>query len=150
MLAEVRILIFTLILYLSLNLKAYADIEYECLTETAVSGLFQSQRKFLKDSEFFPYKTIMSFNENYTQLTVKDSTYKKAVEAKYKFNCTKESNKPILNCGSTGSTNPRRIKFSLETLRYRKSVTSDYWIEGQGNEIDYIHISHGYCYSLTN
>ena len=39
--------------------------EFECLSETSASGLFQNQRKFLKESEFFPYKTIMSFSDNY-------------------------------------------------------------------------------------
>ena len=28
--------------------------KYECLTEARVSGLFQFERKFLKDTEFFP------------------------------------------------------------------------------------------------
>ena len=43
--------------------------KYECLTEARVSGLFQFERKFLKDTEFFPDKTTLNFTENYTLLT---------------------------------------------------------------------------------
>ena len=43
-----------------------------------------------------------------------------------------------------------KLKFSLETLRYRKTLITDYWIEGKGNEVDYAHIAHGYCYIIEN
>ena len=39
--------------------------EYECLLETGASGLFQNQRKFLKETKFFPYKTLMIFSNNF-------------------------------------------------------------------------------------
>ena len=67
--------------------------EFECLSETRVSGLFQNQRKFLKNSEFFPYKTIMSFTNDYKNLKEKDNSIKNITEAKYNYKCKKnESN----------------------------------------------------------
>ena len=48
--------------------------KYECLTEARVSGLFQFERKFLKDTEFFPDKTTLNFTENYTLLTEMENT----------------------------------------------------------------------------
>ena len=48
-------------LALHYEMKAINDYqsEYECLLETSASGLFQNKRKFLKDTQFFPYKTLM-------------------------------------------------------------------------------------------
>ncbi len=51
--------------------------KYECLTETRVSGLFQFERKFLKETEFFPDKTTLNFSENYTLMTEMESTKEK-------------------------------------------------------------------------
>ena len=92
----------------------------------------------------------MSFNNDYQDLTEKDSTLKKEIEAKYKFKCHQEENKKLLHCSPTGKIASYDIKFSLETLRYRKSLISDYWIMGKGNEVDYVHIAHGYCYRINN
>jgi hypothetical protein len=63
--------------------------EYECLLETSASGLFQNKRKFLKDTQFFPYKTLMIFSNNFETLKEKDNTFKKESESKYQFDCKK-------------------------------------------------------------
>ena len=55
--------------------------EFECLLETGASGLFQNQRKFLKETQFFPYKTLMIFSNNFSVLKEKDNTFKKESEA---------------------------------------------------------------------
>ncbi len=137
-----------------MKIDLYADTEtyteFECLSETRVSGLFQNQRKFLKDSEFFPYKTVMSFSNNYEVLKEKDNTFKKNTETKYKFQCEKNKNSSVLTCTPVGKVKTYQIRFSLNTLRYRKSLITDFWIEGKGNEVDYVHISHGYCYRIYN
>ena len=122
--------------------------EYECLLDTAASGLFQNKRKFLKETQFFPYKTLMYFSNNFLALKEKESNFKRESEAKYQFECKK--NKNILTCNSKGIINVYQIKFSLKTLRYRKTFITDYWLEGKGNEVDYIHVAHGYCYSVEN
>ena len=151
---KIFIFLLAVIFLFTFNLKVKSDaensLEFECLTETGVSGLFQNQKKFLKDTQFFPYKTIMSFNNDYQDLTEKDNTLKKEIEAKYKFKCHQEVNKKLLHCSPTGKIVSYDIKFSLETLRYRKSLISDYWIMGKGNEVDYVHIAHGYCYRINN
>ena len=51
---------------LSENIRMH-EKKYECLTETKVSGLFQFERKFLKETDFFPDKTTLNFSENYNQ-----------------------------------------------------------------------------------
>ena len=63
--------------------------EYECLLETGASGLFQNQRKFLKETQFFPYKTLMIFSNNFSSLKEKDNTFKRESEAKYQYDCKK-------------------------------------------------------------
>jgi len=123
---------------------------YECLLETSASGLFQNKRKFLKDTQFFPYKTLMIFSNNFETLKEKDNTFKKESESKYQFDCKKNKTKTILTCRAKGRINVYQIKFSLKTLRYRKTFITDYWLEGKGNEVDYIHVAHGYCYSVEN
>ena len=139
-----------LIFHFKVNAQLETSIEYECLTETGVSGLFQNQRKFLKETEFFPDKTIMSFVNDFQTMTEKDISIKKETETKYKFNCKKADRRKIIDCHPSGKVISYKIKFSLDTLRYRKSLITDYWIEGRGNEIDYVHISHGYCYRINN
>ncbi|MBF95904.1 MAG: hypothetical protein CFH34_00379 [Alphaproteobacteria bacterium MarineAlpha9_Bin4] len=138
------------ILKINLHAKSENPIEFECLSEIGVSGLFQNEKKFLKDSEFFPYKTVMIFSNNYEKLNEKDNTFKNNLEAKYKFDCKKSEDKSLLTCYPIGNIVTYKIKFSLDTLRYRKSLITDFWIKGKGNEVDYIHISHGYCYNLNN
>ena len=142
----------SIIFIIEINLYANTEshTEFECLSETRVSGLFQNQRKFLKDSEFFPYKTIMSFSNNYEALKEKDNTFKKNTETKYKFQCRRNKNKSLLTCKPIGEVKTYQIRFSLDTLRYRKSLITDFWIVGKGNEVDYVHISHGYCYRINN
>ena len=130
--------------------KNTSAFEFECLSETRVSGLFQNQRKFLKNSEFFPYKTIMSFTNDYKNLKEKDNSVKNITEAKYNYKCKKNESNSIISCSPVGIVNGYEIKFSLETLRYRKSLLTDFWIEGKGNEVDYVHLSLGYCYSINN
>ena len=151
---EVNKVIIIILIFFTIIFKVKAGlentIEYECLTETGVSGLFQNQRKFLKETEFFPDKTIMGFSNDFQNLTEKDISIKKETETKYKFNCKKENTKKILRCDPVGKVISYKIKFSLDTLRYRKSLITDYWIEGRGNEIDYVHISHGYCYRIND
>ena len=137
-----------------LNIEAFSErvnqASYECLVETSASGLFQNKRKFLKETQFFPYKTLMIFSNNFSSLQEKDNTFKRESEAKYKFDCKENKNKNFLICNPKGKLNAYQIKFSLKTLRYRKTLITDYWIEGKGNEVDYLHIAHGYCYSIEN
>ncbi|MEC6997254.1 MAG: hypothetical protein VXW97_03315 [Pseudomonadota bacterium] len=125
-------------------------LEFECLSETRVSGLFQNQRKFLKNSEFFPYKTIMSFTNDYKNLKEKDNSAKNITEAKYNYECKKNKSNALISCSPLGAVKAYEIKFSLETLRYRKSLLTNFWIEGKGNEVDYINLSLGYCYRINN
>ena len=122
---------------------------FECLTETRVSGLFQYKRKFLKETEFFSHKTIFNFSDRYSSLTEKESTKDRNFEAKYQFYCKKEINEDLLFCRPIDkNNNTYNILFSLKTLRYRKTLITDYWLHGRGNEVDYVHIAHGYCYNI--
>ena len=149
-----KILIILLSFLFFYEIRLFADnkifVEFECLSETRVSGLYQNERKFLKDSEFFPYKTIMSFSDNYEILSESDNSYKKNTESKYKFHCKKNENSSLITCDPVGAVKAYQVWFSLETLRYRKSLLTDFWIEGKGNEIDYAHLSLGYCYRINN
>lgn len=122
--------------------------KYECHTEARVSGLFQFERKFLKDTEFFPDKTTLNFSENYTLMTEMESTKEKKFEAKYQFNCEKEEKINSIICRPVDDNNTYNIVLSLESLRYRKTLITNYWLFGRGNEVDYVHIAHGYCYDI--
>ena len=113
-----------------------------------MSGLFQNKRKFLKETEFFPHKTIFNFTKDFSLLTEKENNNTQVYEAKYQFNCLKNEKKSILSCHPIGSINSYDIKFSLSTMRYRKALITDYWLNGVGNEVDYVHIAHGYCYNI--
>ena len=146
------IILISFILVLNFRVEANNKslTEYECLLETGASGLFQNQRKFLKETEFFPYKTLMIFSNNFLSLKEKDNTFRSESEAKYQFDCKKSKVETILICTPKGQIKAYQIKFSLKTLRYRKTLITDYWIEGKGNEIDYVHIAHGYCYNIEN
>ena len=126
------------------------QIEYECLLDTGASGLFQNQRKFLKETEFFPYKTSMIFSNDFTSLKEKDNTFNRQSEAKYQFECFKNNKETTLKCIPKGKIKVYQIKFSLKTLRYRKTLITDYWIDGKGSEVDYVHVAHGYCYNIEN
>ena len=57
-----KILIILLSILLIYETRLFADnkifVEFECLSETRVSGLYQNERKFLKDSEFFLIKPL--------------------------------------------------------------------------------------------
>jgi hypothetical protein len=121
--------------------------KYECLAETRVSGLFQFEKKFLKETDFFPNKTIMNFSEKYSLLTELESTKEKKFEAKYKFRCEKDDTSLIILC-SPNDNNTYKITLSLETLRYRKILITNYWLYGRGNEVDYVHVANGYCYDI--
>ena len=121
---------------------------YECISDTSVSGLFQNKKKFLKETEFFPNKTIFNFTKDFSLLTEKENNDTQVYEAKYQFNCLKNEKKSILSCHPIGSINSYDIKFSLSTMRYRKALITDYWLNGVGNEVDYVHIAHGYCYNI--
>ena len=123
---------------------------FECFSETSVSGLFQNKKKFLKETEFFPNKTILNFSEGFKFLTERENTVKEETEAKYQFKCTKENKHSIYFCTpfGLGLSSEYSIKFSLATMRFRKSVITDYWLNGKGNEVDYVHIAHGYCYDI--
>ena len=122
--------------------------KYECLTEARVSGLFQFERKFLKDTEFFPDKTTLNFTENYTLLTEMENTKENKFEAKYQFNCKNEKKINSIICRPVDDNNTYNIVLSLESLRYRKTLITNYWLFGKGNEVDYVHIAHGYCYDI--
>ena len=122
--------------------------KYECLTEARVSGLFQFERKFLKDTEFFPDKTTLNFSENYTLMTEMESTKEKKFEAKYQFNCENEEKFNSIICKPIDDNNTYNIVLSLDSLRYRKTLITNYWLFGKGNEVDYVHIAHGYCYDI--
>ena len=68
-----------LLLFFLLQNKAFLqdlsnESNFECLLETSVSGLFQNKRKFLKDTEFFPHKTIMNFSNEFSILIEKENT----------------------------------------------------------------------------
>ena len=144
------LIIFFLALHFNTEATNEGLSEYECLLETGASGLFQNQRKFLKETKFFPYKTLMIFSNNFELLKEKDNTFKRESEAKYQYDCKKNEKETILNCSPKGKVKSYKIKFSLNTLRYRKTLITDYWIEGKGNEVDYAHIAHGYCYIIEN
>ena len=122
--------------------------KYECLTETRVSGLFQFERKFLKETEFFPDKTTLNFSENYTLMTEMESTKEKKFEAKYQFNCENAEKFNSIICKPIDDNNTYNIILSLDSLRYRKTLITHYWLDGRGNEVDYVHIAHGYCYDI--
>lgn len=122
--------------------------EYECITETRVSGLFQFTRKFLKETDFFPDKTTLVFNKDYSLLVEKESILGKKLETKYKFNCKKEKKKSLIICKPIDNNNAYSITLSLDTLRYMKTLITNYWLFGKGNEVDYVHIAHGYCYDI--
>ena len=122
--------------------------KYECLAETRVSGLFQFERKFLKKTDFFPNKTIMNFSEKHSLLTELESTKEKKFEAKYKFSCNKDDKTLTILCSPTDNNNTYNIILSLDTLRYRKILITNYWLYGRGNEVDYVHIANGYCYDI--
>ena len=122
--------------------------KYECLSETRVSGLFQFERKFLKETEFFPDKTTLNFSENYTLMTEMESTKEKKFEAKYQFNCKNEEKINSIICKPIDDNNTYSIILSLDSLRYRKTLITRYWLDGRGNEVDYVHIAHGYCYDI--
>ena len=122
--------------------------KYECLTEARVSGLFQFERKFLKDTEFFPNKTTLNFTENYTLLTEMENTKENKFEAKYQFNCKNEEKFNSIICKPIDDNNTYNIVLSLDSLRYRKTLITNYWLFGKGNEVDYVHIAHGYCYDI--
>ena len=128
--------------------KLTVDNNFECISETRVSGLFQFKRKFLKETEFFPSKTTFNFRKNFALLTEKEITREKKFEAKYQFECKKNENFDVITCKPIDKNNTYSIKFSLDTLRYRKTLITDYWLNGKGNEIDYVHIAHGYCYEI--
>ena len=122
--------------------------KYECLTEARVSGLFQFERKFLKDTEFFPDKTTLNFTENYTLLTEMENTKENKFVAKYQFNCKNDAKINSIICRPVDDNNTYNIVLSLESLRYRKTLITNYWLFGKGNEVDYVHIAHGYCYDI--
>ena len=122
--------------------------KYECLTEARVSGLFQFERKFLKDTEFFPDKTTLNFTENYTLLTEMENTKGNKFVAKYQFNCKNDAKINSIICRPVDDNNTYNIVLSLESLRYRKTLITNYWLFGKGNEVDYVHIAHGYCYDI--
>ena len=122
--------------------------KYECLTEARVSGLFQFERKFLKDTEFFPDKTALNFTENYTLLTEMENTKENKFVAKYQFNCKNDAKINSIICRPVDDNNTYNIVLSLESLRYRKTLITNYWLFGKGNEVDYVHIAHGYCYDI--
>ena len=90
--------------------------EYECLLETSASGLFQNQRKFLKETQFFPYKTLMIFSNNFQSLKEKENTFKRESEAKYQYDCKKNEKETILNCSPIGKFKSYKIKFSLNIV----------------------------------
>ena len=128
--------------------KNIDEKKYECHTEARVSGLFQFAKKFLKDTEFFPNKSTLNFTENYTFLTEMESTKEKKFEAKYQFNCKNEEKINSIICKPVDDNNTYNIVLSLESLRYRKTLITNYWLFGKGNEVDYVHIAHGYCYDI--
>ena len=130
------------------SISANYEKKYECLTEARVSGLFQFERKFLKETEFFPDKTTLNFSENYTLMTEMESTKEKKFEAKYQFNCEKEEKFNSIICKPIDDNNTYSIILSLDSLRYRKTLITHYWLDGRGNEVDYVHIAHGYCYDI--
>ena len=125
-----------------------SERKFECLLESGVSGLFQFKRKFLKDTEFFPHKTVFNFTEDFSVLVEKENTRAKEMEAKYQFLCSKKKNTMIFFCEPSVGEKPYYINFSLSTMRYKKSLITNYWINGKGNEVDFVHIGHGYCYNI--
>ena len=86
--------------------------KYECLTEARVSGLFQFERKFLKETEFFPDKTSLNFSKNYTLMTEMESTKEKKFEAKYQFYCKNEEKFNSIICRPIDDNNTYNIVLS--------------------------------------
>lgn len=131
-----------------------SENKFECFSESAVSGLFQNKKKFLKDSDFFGVNTILNLTRNFEILTESDNKSNnnraKELETKYKYSCKRENNSYIISCTPSGleAYSGHEIKFSTKTLRFRKSLITDYWLKGKGSEVDYVHIAHGYCYNI--
>ena len=98
--------------------------KYECLTEARVSGLFQFERKFLKDTEFFPDKTTLNFTENYTLLTEMENTKENKFEAKYQFNCKNDEKINFILLKKIGqTTKPNSYKISIDNVKkYSKPI----------------------------
>ena len=143
-----KIIFIFLISMATSSISANYEKKYECLTEARVSGLFQFERKFLKDTEFFPDKTTLNFTENYTLLTEMENTKENKFVAKYQFNCKNDAKINSIICRPVDDNNTYNIVLSLESLRYRKTLITNYWLFGKGNEVDYVHIAHGYCYDI--
>ena len=83
---EKFLLFLTLIVFTDSVCSKNNDFEtkqYECLTETRVSGLFQFERKFLKETDFFPDKTKLVFSRNYSLLVEKENIEGQKFETKY-------------------------------------------------------------------
>ena len=63
------------------------------------------------------------------------------------FKNTEEKINSII-CKPVDDNNTYNIVLSLESLRYRKTLITNYWLFGKGNEVDYVHVAHGYCYDI--
>ena len=81
-----------------------SENKFECFSESAVSGLFQNKKKFLKDSDFFGVNTILNLTRNFEILTESDNKSNnnraKELETKYKYSCKRENNSYIISCTS--------------------------------------------------
>ncbi len=129
---------------------AYAQ-EYNCVNETSLSGLIQDKKKFLKESEYFDIQNIFEFTRNYTKLTEKQKSREKNIIFQNHYVCTRQEtgNNAKIYCNPESSVFSYSIIFSENTMRFKKRLITDHWLEGKGDEIDYIHIAHGSCYKIN-
>lgn len=78
----------------------------------------------------------MSFSDNNEILSESDNSYKKNTESNINFIAKKNENSSLITCDPVGAVKAYQVRFSLEIPRYIKSLLTDFWIEGKGNEID--------------
>ena len=69
------------------------------------------RENFLKDSEFFPYKTIMSFSDNYEILSESDNSYKKIPSRNINFIARKTKNSSLITCDPVGAVKAYQVWF---------------------------------------
>ena len=125
--------------------KSIADSSYDCYSETSVSGIIQDKKNFLKDSDYFSAYNIFKFNEDFTLLSEQEKKIDGKLSYNNYFRCVKKIGKDIVSCVPVSSINKYIIYFSTKTLRFKKKLITNFWLNGIGEEIDYIHLSQGSC-----
>ena len=115
----------------------------------------------LRDSTFSNLLKILTFisiphiysefSKNYTKLTEKQKSRKKNTIFQNHYVCTIQGadNNAKIFCKPEASVFSYSIIFSRNTMRFKKRLITDHWLEGKGDEIDYVHIAHGSCYKIN-